>query len=165
MESLQFSPDLMSVLNSWNISTSVTAVKKIYLPIFALRFKNLWICFSDIEYLKSTLHISDVTFWEYLQQLTPKDIKVYAIDEGNVVFPRVPLLRVEGPVVLAQLLETVLLNLVNFASLVATNAARHRLAAGKNAQIYEMGLRRAQGPDGGLSASKYSYLGEEFGRH
>ncbi|XP_003698498.1 nicotinate phosphoribosyltransferase isoform X2 [Apis florea] len=115
---------------------------------------------SDIKYLKSTMPSSiDERFFEYLKDLTPKDVTIYAVEEGSVVFPRIPLLRVEGPLIMVQLLETTLLTLVNYASLMATNAARFRMAAGKNITLLEFGLRRAQGPDGGLSASKYSYIG------
>ncbi|XP_046965338.1 nicotinate phosphoribosyltransferase isoform X2 [Vanessa cardui] len=115
---------------------------------------------SDIEYLKQTLPATiENEFFDYLKDLTCKDIKLSAIEEGSVVFPRVPLLRVEGPLIIAQLLETTLLTLVNFASLMATNAARYRMVAGKHVSLLEFGLRRAQGPDGGLSASKYAYVG------
>ncbi|CAK9802338.1 Nicotinate phosphoribosyltransferase [Anthophora quadrimaculata] len=115
---------------------------------------------SDIKYLKSTLPSSvDQRFFEYLKDLTPKDVTIYAMEEGSVVFPRIPLLRVEGPLIMVQLLETTLLTLVNYASLMATNAARYRMVAGKHITLLEFGLRRAQGPDGGLSASKYSYIG------
>ncbi|KAL1517215.1 hypothetical protein ABEB36_001008 [Hypothenemus hampei] len=114
---------------------------------------------SDIEYIRQILpsHIED-EFYQYLSQLTAKDIKLFAIKEGTVVFPRIPLIRVEGPLIVAQLLETTLLNLINYASLMATNAVRYKMAAGK-LKLFEFGLRRAQGPDGGLSASKYSYMG------
>ncbi|KAK9298404.1 hypothetical protein QLX08_008206 [Tetragonisca angustula] len=115
---------------------------------------------SDIKYLKTTMPSSvDQRFFEYLKDLTPKDVTIYAMEEGSVVFPRIPLLRVEGPLIMVQLLETTLLTLVNYASLMATNAARFRMFAGKNITLLEFGLRRAQGPDGGLSASKYSYIG------
>ncbi|KPJ08728.1 Nicotinate phosphoribosyltransferase [Papilio machaon] len=115
---------------------------------------------SDIDYLIQTLPDNiEPEFFAYLKDLTCKDIKLSAIEEGSVVFPRVPLLRIEGPLIVAQLLETTLLTLVNFASLMATNAARYRMVAGKNVSLLEFGLRRAQGPDGGLSASKYAYVG------
>lgn len=120
------------------------------------KYKNLTI---DIEYLKGLEEYED-EFFEYLRNLTAKDVTLYAVEEGSVVFPRVPIIKIEGPLIIAQLLETTLLNLVNYASLMATNAARYRLVAGRNIQLLEFGLRRAQGPDGGLSASKYSYVGK-----
>ncbi|KAK4872071.1 hypothetical protein RN001_016195 [Aquatica leii] len=113
---------------------------------------------SDIEYLKQTMPTAENDFFEFLSDLSAKDVRIYALDEGTVVFPRVPLIRVEGPLIVTQLLETTFLTLVNYASLMATNASRYRIAAG-NAKLLEFGLRRAQGPDGGLSASKYSYIG------
>ncbi|XP_015522478.1 nicotinate phosphoribosyltransferase isoform X1 [Neodiprion pinetum] len=122
--------------------------------------ENFYYSDSDIEYLKSTLPASvEPEFYEYLRNLTAQDVTLYAIEEGSVVFPRVPLIRVQGPLIMVQLLETTLLTLVNYASLMATNAARYRMVAGKNVSLLEFGLRRAQGPDGGLSASKYSYIG------
>ncbi|TMW53184.1 hypothetical protein DOY81_001727 [Sarcophaga bullata] len=115
---------------------------------------------SDIEYLRQTLPEGiENEFFDYLGNLTVKDVTLYAIDEGTVAFPRVPIIKVEGPLIIAQLLETTLLTLVNYASLMATNAARYRMVAGKHVNLLEFGLRRAQGPDGGLSASKYSYVG------
>lgn len=114
---------------------------------------------SDILYLQQTLTTAEPAFFEFLRTLTTKEVILHAIDEGSVVFPRVPLMRVEGPLPIVQLLETTLLTLVNYASLVATNAARYRTVAGPNIKLLEFGLRRAQGPDGGLSASKYTYMG------
>lgn len=115
---------------------------------------------SDIEYLRQTLPEGvENEFFNYLASLTAKDVTLYAIDEGTVAFPRVPIIKVEGPLIIVQLLETTLLTLVNYASLMATNAARYRMVAGKHVKLLEFGLRRAQGPDGGLSASKYSYTG------
>ncbi|XP_067011033.2 nicotinate phosphoribosyltransferase isoform X2 [Anabrus simplex] len=115
---------------------------------------------SDIAYLKQTLPPTiEPEFFVFLRNLTANDVTLYAIQEGSVVFPWIPLLRVEGPLIIVQLLETTLLTLVNYASLMATNAARYRIAAGKKIMLLEFGLRRAQGPDGGLSASKYAYVG------
>ncbi|CAF0885568.1 unnamed protein product [Rotaria sordida] len=115
---------------------------------------------SDIDYLRKALpDYIEKEFYDFLSTLDMNDIRIYAMPEGSVAFPRLPLLRIEGPLLKAQLLETTLLTLVNFASLVATNAARFRTAVEPQKILHEFGLRRAQGPDGGLSASKYCYLG------
>jgi len=115
---------------------------------------------SDISYLRTILPPScEEEFFSYLANLRPEGVRVEALLEGSVCFPRVPLIKVTGPLIMVQLLETAFLNLVNYASLVTTNAARFRIAAGNKTKLYEFGLRRAQGPNGGLSASKYSYLG------
>ncbi|XP_035828184.1 nicotinate phosphoribosyltransferase [Aplysia californica] len=115
---------------------------------------------SDIEYLRTAMPPgTDPGFFDYLASLSAQDVTLEAVPEGEVVFPKVPLITITGPLPVVQLLETPLLNLVNYASLVATNAARFRMAAGPETVLLEFGLRRAQGPDGGLSASRYCYLG------
>jgi nicotinate phosphoribosyltransferase len=83
---------------------------------------------------------------------------VDAIPEGTVVFPQEPLVRVRGPIVQAQIVESALLNAINFQSLIATKAARLVLAA-KGDPILDFGLRRAQGVDGALSATRAAYIG------
>ncbi|KAD3640912.1 hypothetical protein E3N88_30135 [Mikania micrantha] len=115
---------------------------------------------EEITFLRETLPPTcEDGFFDYLQGIDCSDVEVYAIPEGSVVFPKVPLMRVEGPVAVVQLLETPFVNLINYASLVTTNAARHRFVAGKSKLLLEFGLRRAQGPDGGISASRYCYMG------
>lgn len=71
---------------------------------------------EDIAYLKQTLPegIEDA-FFDYLGQLTAAEVTLHAIAEGSVVFPRVPIIKVEGPLIIVQLLETTLLTLVNYA--------------------------------------------------
>ena len=83
---------------------------------------------------------------------------VDAVPEGTVVFAHEPLVRVTGPIVQAQLLETPLLTLLNFPTLLATKAARVCEAA-RGDPVLEFGLRRAQGIDGGVTASRAAYVG------
>jgi nicotinate phosphoribosyltransferase len=85
-------------------------------------------------------------------------VDVDAVPEGTLVFAQEPLLRVRGPILEAQLLETTLLNLVNFQTLIASKAARVCDAAAPQ-PVIEFGLRRAQGPDGGLAASRAAHVG------
>lgn len=117
---------------------------------------------SDIEYL-STLTGNDgaplfeKAFLSYLADLSLA-VDVDAIPEGTVVFGHEPLLRVRGPILQCQLLETPLLNIINFQTLIATKASRISSAAGEE-PVLEFGLRRAQGIDGALAASRAAYIG------
>lgn len=125
-----------------------------------LRFLNTFgYSKEDISALEERFPNWDKEFWSYLGSLNASNLSVYAQREGSVCFPRIPLLRIEGPVAVCQLIETTLLNLVNYASLVTTNASRIRRAVGPKKALLEFGLRRAQGPDGAMSASKYAYIG------
>lgn len=168
---------------------------------------------DEIHFLKHNvpaLQHCDAEFFDWLLQLDTSNVKIRALQDGTVAFPRVPLLIVEAPLGIGQLIETTMLTLVNYPSLVATNAARMVVAVSaiqrpdiptemgirrissapdnlkntivndpdnvvRNHQLHilhtlpkqctvkpvcvEFGLRRAQGPDGGFSASKYSALG------
>lgn len=99
----------------------------------------------------------DAPFLEHLRRLE-LEVDVDAMPEGTVAFPQEPLVRVRGPVIPCMLLETALLTIVNFQTLVATKAARVVLAA-QGEPVLEFGLRRAQGIDGGLAASRAAYVG------
>ena len=99
----------------------------------------------------------EVAFLEYLRTLT-FTCDVDAIPEGKAVFPHEPLLRVQGPILQCQLIESPLLNFINFQTLIATKAARIHIAA-RDEPVLEFGLRRAQGIDGAIAASRASYVG------
>ncbi len=117
---------------------------------------------SDLAYLSAlrgdddTL-LFDPAFFDYLAEMK-FSCDIDAIPEGNVVFPYEPLIRVQGPLIQAQLLESPLLNLINFPTLIATKAARVCIAA-QGDPVFEFGLRRAQGIDGSLTASRAAYIG------
>ena len=117
---------------------------------------------DDIDFLRSITGNDNTplfgdAFLSYLAQME-LSVDVDAIPEGTLVFPHQPLVRVRGPIAQCQLLETALLNLVNFQTLIATKAARVVLAARGDA-VLEFGLRRAQGVDGALAASRAAYIG------
>ena len=117
---------------------------------------------KDLEYLTQMKNPNgdptfEVGFIDYLRKLS-FNCDIDAVEEGEVVFPNMPLIRVKGPLIQCQLLETALLNIINFQTLIATKAARIVLAA-KGDAVLEFGLRRAQGIDGALAASRASYIG------
>ncbi len=97
---------------------------------------------------------------EFLDFLTGFSFRgdVFAAREGSVVFPNEPLVRVHGSLMEVQLIESLLLNRVNFQTLAATKTARVAGAAG-GLPVMEFGLRRAQGPDGAFSASRAAFIG------
>ncbi len=117
---------------------------------------------SEIDYLAGQRGndgnpLFDVGFLEYLRALR-LTCDIDAVPEGTLIFPNEPLIRVCGPILQCQLLETALLNILNFQTLIATKAARICLAAARD-PVIEFGLRRAQGADGGLSAARAAYIG------
>lgn len=118
--------------------------------------ENLRFADDDLAYLTS-LGTFDEGFIDHLRAFEPT-VSIDAAPEGTVVFPNEPILRVEGPLAEAQLLETAVLNALNYSTLIATKSARIRLAADGD-RVMEFGLRRAQGPDGGLSGSRAAYIG------
>ncbi len=111
---------------------------------------------DDIAYLRS-LNKFDEAVLEYLRDFRPR-LTVRAVPEGTLVFPNEPIVQVEGPIGEAQLVETALLNMLNYQTLIATKSARICLAA-QGEPVLEFGLRRAHGPDGGLSGSRAAYIG------
>ncbi len=114
-----------------------------------LRFEN-----EEIDYLASLGFKAE--FLQYLRDFRFRGT-VHSVREGELVFPLEPIVRVEGNLIETQLIETLLLNLLNFESLIATKASRIRIAAG-NRRVVDFGLRRAQGL-GGVHASKAAIIG------
>lgn len=117
---------------------------------------------TDIAYL-ATLQdgmgnpLFSEDFFDYLASLK-FSCDIDAVPEGTTVFPFEPILRVKGPLIQAQILESPLLNIINYSTLIATKAARISIAAGGDS-VLEFGLRRAQGIDGALMASRSAYIG------
>lgn len=132
------------------------------LPYIIDFVENLQASESDLQYLE-TLKGSDgkplfeTAFLDYLHHVE-FTCDIDAVHEGTPVFPQEPIVRVRGPLIQCQLLETPFLNIVNFQTLIATKAARIREAAGDR-PVVEYGLRRAHGFDGGITATRAAYIG------
>lgn len=124
--------------------------------------KGLKFSADDVQYLgrlkgANGTPLFKEPFLNYLQRMKFTGT-IHAIPEGEIVLPHEPMLRIEANLIEAQLLETALLTVMNFSTLIATKAARIKQAAGEDTVI-EFGLRRAQGIDGGLTASRSAYIG------
>ncbi|KXZ40628.1 nicotinate phosphoribosyltransferase [Alkalithermobacter thermoalcaliphilus JW-YL-7 = DSM 7308] len=131
--------------------TIVCGIEQLVEYINNLKFED-----DDISYLKS-LNMFDDTFLEFLREFKFTG-DIYAVEEGTVMFPNEPVIRVKSPLYQAQLIETTLLNIVNFQSLIATKASRVCFAAGSD-PVLEFGLRRAQGPDAGIYGARAAVIG------
>ena len=117
--------------------------------------KHLTFSESETDYLKKEGF--DKRFIEYLESFQFKG-NIYSAREGEIVFPNEPILRVEGDLLETQLIETLLLNILNFQSLIATKASRIKVAAGENSVVLDFGLRRSQGL-GGIHATRAAMIG------
>ncbi|MGI6162209.1 MAG: nicotinate phosphoribosyltransferase [Christensenellales bacterium] len=117
---------------------------------------NIHFSKDDIQYLRS-LKQFDEDFLTYLSNFRFTG-SIYAMPEGTMVFPTEPIVRVEAPIIEAQLIETALLNIINHQTLIATKASRVVQAAGETS-VLEFGLRRAQGPDAGIYGARAAMIG------
>ena len=111
---------------------------------------------AEISYLKG-LNIFNEEFLEFLKNFKFTG-DVYAVPEGTVVFPGEPILTVKAPIMQAQLIETAILNIMNFQTLIATKSAKIRYVA-KDDIVMEFGLRRAQAPDAGIYGARAAVIG------
>jgi nicotinate phosphoribosyltransferase len=109
---------------------------------------------NDLDYLKALGYHAD--FIKYLRDFRFSG-NVYSSEEGDIVFPVRPVLQIEASIIEAQIIETLLLNILNFQTLVATKASRMCQAA-EGRSLMDFGLRRAQGP-GGYYASRAAFIG------
>ncbi|MDR0497900.1 MAG: nicotinate phosphoribosyltransferase [Treponema sp.] len=115
---------------------------------------------EDLNYL-SSLNFFEDEFLNYLGDFRFCG-SLWAMDEGTIIFPQEPVIRIDSGIIDSQIIEGLILNIINFQSLIATKTARVSLAS-NNSSIMEFGLRRAQGPDGALSASRAAFIGGASG--
>ncbi|MEM1068874.1 MAG: nicotinate phosphoribosyltransferase [Planctomycetota bacterium] len=117
---------------------------------------------NDAAYLSTLVGNDDQPLFgkDFLESIADQklELDVDAIPEGTIVLPHQPLARIEGPLWQCQWVETALLNLINFQTLIASKSARV-CAAAQGDRVLEFGLRRAQGIDGAISASRAAFIG------
>jgi nicotinate phosphoribosyltransferase len=118
--------------------------------------ENLKFTAEELAWLASTRRVSDTTI-ERLRNFRFTG-RVFAVPEGTVFFAHEPILRIEAPLPEAQLAESRIVNLLHYQTLVASKAARCRLAAPKS-ELIEFGMRRAHGAEAALLGSRASYIG------
>ncbi len=148
--------DMFFRRNPFNGGFSVFAGLETLLDyVTSFRFRD-----EDIEYLRSLKSFDDA-FLDYLKDFHFTG-DMYAMQEGSVIFPNEPIVRIHANLIEAQILEGLVLNTINFQSLIATKTARVWLAS-KKGGIMEFGLRRAQGYDGAMSATRAAYIGGAAG--
>jgi len=134
-----------------NSYTMIAGIEQVIDYIENLNFDE-----ESLTYLKS-LNLFDDEFLNYLIKFKFTGT-IYCVEEGSIMFPYEPILRVKAPAMQAQLIETALLNIINFQSLIATKASRICSAA-KGDAVFEFGLRRAQGPDAGIYGARAAVIG------
>ncbi|MCQ2592825.1 MAG: nicotinate phosphoribosyltransferase [Treponema sp.] len=148
--------DMFFRKNPFNGGFSILAGNESLLDVLTeFRFSD-----SDIDFLRQQ-KIFEEGFLDYLKEFKFTG-DLYTMDEGTVIFPQEPLVRIHANLIEAQIIEGLVLNLINFQSLIATKTSRIWLAS-KKAPIMEFGLRRAQGPDGAMSATRAAFIGGAAG--
>lgn len=132
----------------------VAGVEQVIQYVLNLRYND-----DQIAYLQSLEVLKDVEkeFFDYLRSFKFNG-SLWSVPEGTILFPNEPIIRIEAPIIEAQLLETCILSIINFQSLIATKSARIVSAANRK-PVVEFGSRRAHGPQAGVLAARGAFIG------
>ena len=132
----------------------VAGVEQVIQYVLNLRYDD-----DQIAYLQSLEVLKDVKreFFDYLRRFKFNG-SLWSVPEGTILFPNEPIIRIEAPIIEAQLLETCILSIINFQSLIATKSVRI-VSAAKRKPVVEFGSRRAHGPQAGVLAARGAFIG------
>ena len=132
----------------------VAGLEQVIQYVLNLRYDD-----EQIAYLQSLEVFKNVNygFFDYLRRFKFSG-SLWSVPEGTVLFPNEPIMRIEAPIIEAQLLETYILSTINFQSLIATKAARI-VSAADHKPVVEFGSRRAHGPQAGVLAARGAFIG------